>query len=443
MKKKWDLVFRNLYVTFGIIAIVIFIIAYLLPAQNNSSELYAFVSGSLVTIFAVVLSLSFIFIEISTKPSRAMDKLLNNKNLKLIYFFFFIGIIFHLFVTKTDYNALKIFGIDNFTLVNFNMSVSVAILTYGFLLIVPFAREIIMIIKFDRFMLLSQQIKNDEIKSKIEIEEGIKELLYLEEGLRETDYIFYHTYVLPELRDAGIKSAEKGCINSKELILNQLKDIGMELIELNSDKLKRYFKKLKHKIANLMRKNQNFDDYYLREDDVINIINFIKQIEVLSIEKKLMISQNLPAAFDVVDELGKIGVKAVTKKMPYLIVEASQYGLLQIGMKSANNQINLQFQQKISQRLIEIYEVTTDNNIRENSMKCLWFLSASIHLHLQGIDRGWIIEINNELKNDPMRTFFKNTYPEAEKLSKGYSDEYPGIEDALKKFKENFERDAT
>lgn len=440
------MVLSNLYVTFGVIAIIIGSFAYLLPpAQNISSELYKFVSESLVTIFAVVLSLTFIFVEISTKPSAAMDKLLNNKNFRLIYFFFFIGILFHLFVIKTDYNFLEIFGIENSTLVNFNTAVSIAILAYGFLLIVPFAKEILIIVKYDRFRILSQQIKNDKIISKIEIEEGIRELLYLEKGLRETDYRVYHTYVLPELRYVGIKSAEKGCIDPTQLILDQLKDIELYLIDFNSSKLRRQIKILNHILTNLMKKNHNFDNYDLRETDIKNTVDCIIRMGLIATEKKLMISPQLPVASSSVGALGKIGVEAAIKKLSSKSVSFSQYGLLRIGIKAAETQLEqgdtLQFQQEISNRLVEIYGKTEDHEIRENSMKCLWLLSASIHLHPQYAINDWINEIKKKLKDDEaMWKLFESTYEEltVQLDSDKNLKIYPNIEKSLEKVRDLF-----
>ncbi len=138
---KW---LRNLWFICGVLSIIIGLIAYLLPpAQGiDSSGLLISISGSLATIFALVVTITLLLAQILKRGYKTMDRLINNKRFILVYLFFLIGVIYPLLVLKTDINVFKWLNVENSTVANLSVAISIASIAFGILVLLPYSKEI-------------------------------------------------------------------------------------------------------------------------------------------------------------------------------------------------------------------------------------------------------------------------------------------------------------
>ena len=301
----------NLWIRYGFYAFIIGVIAYYLePDYTNSSDLYSSISGILATIFAIIFSIIVLLTQVIKKEYKAMDTLIHKKWFLFVFYLFFMSIMIPLFAIKTNYNILGPFGIDNSIVANFTQSLCIASLAYAFLILLPFSKEVSLIIKYNRVETL-HYMGTDKMNESY-MEETIRELLYLGNDLIDTNYEYNKDFITPLLSRIGIESVNKGWINPTTQVLSALEDIGLKTIDKK---------------------------HYTVDVDTKDILSWIKEIGLIATDKKLRYSPELPVADVATNALGKMGIKAIKKDMRSSIISLFQSGLLELGKKAVDKEL--------------------------------------------------------------------------------------------------------
>jgi len=363
---------NNLWCRYGLYAFIIGVIAWFLePTSTNSSGLYSSITTILATIFAIIFSLIILLPQVIGKTYKTIDTLIYKKWFSFVFCFFFLSIMIPLFAMKTDYNILGPFGIENSFVANFTQSLCIASLAYAFLILHPISKEMSLIMKVNRVETL-HYMGIDKIKRN-DIDEIVRELSYIGLYLIDNNYNSnktYIPYITELLQQIGTKSVDKAWIKQTTQVLYVLEEIGLKTIDKAHDTV---------------------------DPNTADIIKWIKEIGLTATDKKLMISPERPVAHITINALGKMGIKAIKRDMGPFIIKASQLGLLELGKKAIENELEyygspVAYEIDVSKLLIEIYVNTNKVETQKLSMKCLRELDTYIHKSSPAIAEVWWIK---------------------------------------------------